>query len=65
MKFVCIDDYETAARQRLDKQAYDYYRSGADDERTLRANREAFNGCGSILSALPSSHFTHLVFSAT
>ncbi len=39
---VTIDDYEIAARERLAPMAYDYYRSGADDEHTLRRNREAF-----------------------
>lgn len=38
-----VDDYEKAARKRLSKPAYDYYRSGADAERTLRDNRRAFS----------------------
>jgi 4-hydroxymandelate oxidase len=37
-----IDDFEEAARGVLSKLAYDYYRSGADGEATLRANRDAF-----------------------
>ncbi|HSN97168.1 MAG TPA: alpha-hydroxy acid oxidase [Candidatus Nanopelagicales bacterium] len=37
-----LDDYERAARARLSRMAWDYYRSGADEQRTLRANRSAF-----------------------
>lgn len=37
-----IDDLEALGRANLSKAAYDYYRSGADAETTLRANREAF-----------------------
>lgn len=40
---VTVDDYESAARERLTPMAYDYYRSGADEEHTLRRNREAFS----------------------
>lgn len=39
---VTVDDWESAARERLSPMAYDYYRSGADEEHTLRRNREAF-----------------------
>jgi 4-hydroxymandelate oxidase len=39
---VTVDDYESAARERLAPMAYDYYRSGADEEHTLRRNRDAF-----------------------
>jgi 4-hydroxymandelate oxidase len=39
---VTIDDYEAAAKERLSPMAYDYYRSGADEEHTLTRNREAF-----------------------
>ncbi|MFZ9692647.1 MAG: alpha-hydroxy acid oxidase [Phycisphaerales bacterium] len=35
-------DIETFARERLSKVVYDYFRSGAWDESTLRRNREAF-----------------------
>ena len=42
LKFFTIDDYEEAAAQKLPQMAYDYFRSGADDERTLEANREAY-----------------------
>lgn len=42
LRFVCVDDYEEEAKHRLDHNALDYYRSGADEELTLRANREAF-----------------------
>jgi 4-hydroxymandelate oxidase len=39
---VTVDDLEEAARARLSPMAYDYYRSGADEEHTLRRNREAW-----------------------
>jgi hypothetical protein len=39
---VTVDDWEAAARERLPKMAYDYYRSGADEEHTLRRNRDAY-----------------------
>jgi 4-hydroxymandelate oxidase len=38
-----VDDYETLARERLEPAAYDYYAGGAGDERTLAANRAAFD----------------------
>ncbi len=42
MKLVTVDDFESAARERLTPMAYDYYRSGADEEHTLTRNREAW-----------------------
>ena len=39
---VTIDDFEARARERISKQAYDYFRSGADTELTLRRNVESF-----------------------
>jgi 4-hydroxymandelate oxidase len=38
-----IDDYEALARERMERSAYDYYAGGAGDERTLAANRSAFD----------------------
>ncbi|MEM7051602.1 MAG: alpha-hydroxy acid oxidase [Acidobacteriota bacterium] len=35
-------DLEAAAREALDRMAYDYYASGANDELTLRANHRAY-----------------------
>ena len=37
-----VDDFEEAARARLDPGAYAYFAGGAGDERTLRANAAAF-----------------------
>lgn len=37
-----ISDFEILAKEKLDKNAYDYYSSGADDEITLKENCEAF-----------------------
>jgi 4-hydroxymandelate oxidase len=39
---VTVDDWEALAKARLSAMAYDYYRSGADDEHTLRRNRDAY-----------------------
>jgi isopentenyl diphosphate isomerase/L-lactate dehydrogenase-like FMN-dependent dehydrogenase len=39
---VSIDDYERIAREKLPPEIYDYYAGGAERERTLRANIEAF-----------------------
>ncbi len=37
-----LQDFEEIARERLTQMAYDYYAGGAEDEITLRENREAF-----------------------
>jgi 4-hydroxymandelate oxidase len=42
-KLLTVRDYQRAARRRLPKQAYDYYRSGADSERALERNERAFD----------------------
>ncbi len=39
---VNVFDYEAAAREKLPQTAYDYYRSGANDEITLRENHAAY-----------------------
>jgi (S)-2-hydroxy-acid oxidase len=40
---VSLQDYEKQAYELLPKNALDYYRSGAGDERTLSWNRSDFN----------------------
>ncbi|MEO7113493.1 MAG: alpha-hydroxy acid oxidase [Polyangiaceae bacterium] len=40
---VTIDDFEILARGSLIAMAYDYFRSGADEEHSLRRNRDAFS----------------------
>jgi len=42
MDLVNVYDYERLAAARVESSAWDYYQSGADDEVTLRGNREAF-----------------------
>jgi 4-hydroxymandelate oxidase len=37
-----VSDYEPIARERMEPSAWDYYRSGSDDEVTLRENRAAY-----------------------
>jgi 4-hydroxymandelate oxidase len=44
MKWSTIQDFEDEARRRLPRAYYDYFAGGAQDEVTLRANREAFQG---------------------
>lgn len=39
---VTLDDYESAARTRIEHAAWEYIHSGAGDEHTVRWNREAF-----------------------
>jgi len=39
---ICIPEFEKAARSALSRMAWDYYRSGADAERTLRENIRAY-----------------------
>lgn len=41
---VAVDDYHRAAQRALPKMVWAYLDGGADDERTLRRNREAFTG---------------------
>jgi len=43
MNFTNLFEYEKAAAEKLTKNAYDYYSSGAHDEITLKENREAYN----------------------
>ncbi|MBI3647412.1 MAG: alpha-hydroxy-acid oxidizing protein [Actinobacteria bacterium] len=42
-RFVNVDDYEPAARERLPKDVYDYFAGGAGDEWSLAENRRAFD----------------------
>ena len=42
MEPVNLAEYEEVARAKLRREAYDYYAGGANDEVTLRANREAY-----------------------
>ncbi|XP_017106728.2 uncharacterized protein Hao [Drosophila bipectinata] len=42
MALVCVEDFEKKAEAHLEKNALDYYRSGAGEQFTLGLNREAF-----------------------
>jgi 4-hydroxymandelate oxidase len=42
LKPVNVADFEAIARESMTASAYDYYAGGAEDEVTLRANRESF-----------------------
>ena len=39
----CLDDFQPAAKARLPRQLYSYIANGADDEQSMRFNREAFS----------------------
>uniref|UniRef100_A0A3Q0RJF7 (S)-2-hydroxy-acid oxidase n=1 Tax=Amphilophus citrinellus TaxID=61819 RepID=A0A3Q0RJF7_AMPCI len=43
MQRVCVSDFEEEARKVLPKAVYDYYRSGADEQKTLADNVAAFD----------------------
>ena len=49
---VCLDDFEKHAFQTLPQNALDYYRSGANDEITLRDNIESFRRRDGVLSTV-------------
>ncbi|NKC31553.1 alpha-hydroxy acid oxidase [Falsiroseomonas selenitidurans] len=56
---VTLDDYEAAARQRLDPRIWAYLAGGGADEVTLAANRAAFAGLrltGRVLRDLRQAH---------
>lgn len=40
---VNVNEYEILAKDRMPKMAYDYFASGAEDQVTLRDNRDAFS----------------------
>lgn len=41
-RLVCVNDYEQEACRRLDRNAWGYYSSGADDQQSLKDNVDAF-----------------------
>jgi (S)-2-hydroxy-acid oxidase len=43
IKFVTLRDFQIQAKKKLPKMVYDYYRSGADDQITLKRNRSDFD----------------------
>ncbi|KAH0469151.1 hypothetical protein IEQ34_002383 [Dendrobium chrysotoxum] len=43
MEITNVSEYEAIAKQKLPKMVYDYYASGAEDQWTLKENREAFS----------------------
>lgn len=38
-----VSEYQAIAKEKLPKNAYDYYASGAEDQWTLEENRNAFS----------------------
>lgn len=43
MALVCVSDYEKKASELLPRGPWDYYRSGAGDQFTLKLNQSAYN----------------------
>jgi (S)-2-hydroxy-acid oxidase len=43
MNVTNVNDYEAIAKEKLPKMIYDYYASGAEDQWTLKENRNAFS----------------------
>lgn len=43
MAMVSVSDFKNRAQISLSKNAYDYYRSGAGEEYTLKMNKDAFD----------------------
>lgn len=39
---ICVEDFRKRAQQLLPKPVFDFYQGGADDEQTLKDNRDAF-----------------------
>jgi (S)-2-hydroxy-acid oxidase len=47
-EIVNVCEYEEAAKHKLPKMVFDYYASGAEDQWTLKENREAFERIRSV-----------------
>lgn len=43
MALVCVADYEKKAAEKLTKNSWDFYSSGADEQLTLELNETAYN----------------------
>lgn len=43
MEITNVMEYEALAKEKLPKMVYDYYASGAEEQWTLRENRNAFS----------------------
>jgi len=43
MNVTNVNEYEAIAKEKLSKQFYDYFASGAEDQWTLKENRNAFS----------------------
>ena len=58
----CLSDFEAHAQKVLDRNAWDYYSSGANHEQTLRDNKEAFQRC--VVSCVGQMHSLVHAFSS-
>lgn len=52
MELVCVEDFEQLADRKLEKNAKDYYKSGAGDQFSLQLNREAFKRLRVIIKSI-------------
>lgn len=59
MELVCVEDFEQRADAKLEKNAKDYYKSGAGDQFSLKLNREAFKRFLIQILSLDSMIKTH------
>ena len=49
-----VSEYQPLAKEKLPKQAYDYYASGAEDQWTLAENTNAFSRIRSVCCSTSS-----------
>ncbi|MCH80633.1 peroxisomal (S)-2-hydroxy-acid oxidase-like, partial [Trifolium medium] len=45
MNITNVNEYEEIAKEKLSKMIYDYFATGAEDQWTLKENRNAFSRC--------------------
>ncbi|OIW18050.1 hypothetical protein TanjilG_07541 [Lupinus angustifolius] len=43
MEITNVNEYEAIAKEKMPKMVYDYYASGAEDQWSLKENRNAFS----------------------
>jgi hypothetical protein len=59
-EIVNVCEYEEAAKHKLPKMVFDYYASGAEDQWTLKENREAFERIRSVPVHVNDDHLLNL-----
>ena len=62
---VCLEDFESYARQYLPNHAFEFFAGGANEETTIRENVEAFKRCENIHESVsPTSRFAKVLFAS-